>query len=100
MLTLTDISNKIKPIIEESPIQVVTVFGSFARGTNADGSDIDMVIDSHGALKGIDFFIWADKIARTLPIKSDIFEAREIKKESKLNNRIKKEGVVIYERTR
>jgi len=78
----------------------VIVFGSFARGSNNDKSDVDIVIDSKGTLRGIDFFIWADKIAQSLPIKSDIFEAREIKTNSKLKSKIDKEGVVIYERAR
>jgi len=99
MLNLNDIRQCIEPILSDSPIYVVTVFGSFARGTNHDNSDVDIIIDSRGELKGIDFFIWADKIAQTLPVKSDIFEAREIKVNSKLKSRIDREGVVIYERT-
>jgi len=100
MLTLNEIKQYIEPILTDSPIHVVTVFGSFARGTHDDKSDVDIIIDSHGELKGIDFFIWADKIAQILPIKSDIFEAREIKENSKLKLRIDEEGVIIYERAR
>jgi len=98
MKTLNELTDILLPVIEESPIRKVTVFGSYARGDSTDGSDIDILIDSGGKLNGMNFFIYADKLAKALPVKSDIFESIEIKKPSPLYTQILNEGVVIYER--
>ena len=99
MITLNELTDILLPVIEESPIKKVIVFGSYARGDATNDSDIDIVIDSEGKLNGMNFFIYADKLAKVLPVKSDIFESTEIKKPSSLYTRILNEGVVIYERT-
>ena len=98
MMSLSELTDILLPVINESPIRKVTVFGSYARGDATDASDIDILIDSDGKLNGMNFFIYADKLAEVLPIKSDIFESVEIKKPSSLYTRILNEGVVIYER--
>ena len=59
------------------------VFGSCAKGTATENSDLDMVIDSNGFLDGINFFVAQAEIAQSLPIESDIFELCEIKKAQK-----------------
>jgi len=99
MIKLNELTDILLPVIEESPIKKVIVFGSYARGDATNDSDIDIVIDSEGKLNGMNFFIYADKSAKALPVKSDIFESTEIKKPSSLYTRILNEGIVIYERT-
>ena len=98
MMTLNELIDSLLPVVEESPIKKLIVFGSYARGDATNDSDIDIVIDSDGKLNGMNFFIYADKLAKALPVKSDIFEFIEIKKPSSLYTRILNEGVVIYER--
>ena len=98
MITLQQVVDILIPIFEKQGIDKVTVFGSYARGDFTSTSDIDMVIDSNGRLKGIMFFAASDEIAKALPIKSDIYEQREIIKDSTLYNDISREGVVVYER--
>jgi hypothetical protein len=44
------------------------------------------------------FFSLSAKLASALPMKSDIFEYREIKPKSRMYDEIAKDGVVIYER--
>ncbi|MCL1844299.1 MAG: nucleotidyltransferase domain-containing protein [Defluviitaleaceae bacterium] len=97
-LTVDAIKQLIAPIVESSPVKTVILFGSHARKSNSDDSDIDLVIDSEGQLRGINFFAFASDLADALPIKTDIYESREIKKNSALHREILKEGVVVYER--
>ncbi|MCL1819093.1 MAG: nucleotidyltransferase domain-containing protein [Oscillospiraceae bacterium] len=98
MLTVDEIKSIVTPVADVYPIRRVTLFGSYARGDATENSDVDIVIDSDGKLNGINFFIYADKLAKALPVKSDIFESIEIKKPSSLYTRILTEGVVLYER--
>jgi len=98
MISIDEITRVITPIIEPSPVKRVTLFGSYAKGTNTPSSDIDMVIDSDGQLTGIDFFVLTSKLTKALPIESDIYEQREIKINSPMYNEITQEGVVIYAR--
>jgi len=99
LVTLNDVIEIIAPIVESGPIRRVIAFGSYARGSATQNSDIDLVIDSAGELNGMNFFIYADKLAKALPLKADIFELIEIKKPSSMYSRIMEEGVVIYDRT-
>ena len=96
IITVSDIVQMIMPIVRASPVRRVILYGSYAKGTNTPESDVDLIIDSNGELKGIDFFVLSAEIAKALPIKSDIFEYREIKPNSAMYNEIAKDGVVIY----
>ncbi|MCL2047258.1 MAG: nucleotidyltransferase domain-containing protein [Defluviitaleaceae bacterium] len=98
MLALDHIADILKPVLEKQGIYKATVFGSYARGNATPASDIDLVVDSKGGLKGIAFFIASDEISKALPIKSDIYEQREIKEGSALYNEILREGVTIYDK--
>lgn len=79
---------------KEYNIQKVILFGSRARGTHTDRSDIDI------AISGGDFdsFYWAIKEKVHSLLSFDIVEfdsnvSEQLKKE------IEKDGVVIYEKT-
>ncbi|MCL2171412.1 MAG: nucleotidyltransferase domain-containing protein [Defluviitaleaceae bacterium] len=98
MVTIDDVVRIIAPIIDSSPVRRIILFGSYAKGTNTANSDIDLVIDSNGQLRGIDFFALSSKMAQALPIEADIFEMREIAPNSQMHDTIAQEGVVIYDR--
>ena len=98
MTTIDDIVRIITPIICSSPVRRVILFGSYARGANTPDSDIDLVLDSDGQLRGINFFALSCELAQALPIKADIFEMREINPNSNMYDAVAQEGVVIYER--
>ena len=56
MISLQQIVDLLKPVLEKQGIDKATVFGSYARGDHAVTSDIDLVIESNGKLKGIMFY--------------------------------------------
>ena len=98
MIDLQGIKTRLEPIFIKHGIVRAIVFGSYAKGTATEKSDIDIVIDSAGFLRGINFFEAQAELERALPIASDIFEQREVKEGSKMQAEIMNSGVVIYER--
>lgn len=50
--TIKELRNKIAPIAQQHGVQSVSLFGSYSRGTAADGSDIDLKIEK-GKLKSL-----------------------------------------------
>ena len=56
MIDLQSIKTQLEPLFVKHGIVRVIVFGSYAKGTATENSDIDMVIDSAGFLRGINFF--------------------------------------------
>ena len=76
-------------------VMKIVLFGSRARGTNTERSDIDIAV--YGG--EFDQFYWEVKENIHSLLMFDIVEAdHQISEE--LENEIKKDGVVIYEKTR
>lgn len=46
--TLDEIKEKIAPIAEKYQISMVYIFGSYARGTADENSDLDFLVDTEG----------------------------------------------------
>jgi len=98
MDSVEQIKQTLVPIFAKEPIQKAILFGSYARGTHTDTSDVDIVIDSRGHLIGLDFFRVLDEIIQALRIDVDLFEAAEIMTESLMEKTIMNEGITLYER--
>jgi predicted nucleotidyltransferase len=98
MMDIRGIGKLLEPSFIKHGVVKAIVFGSYAKGTATESSDIDIVIDSQGFLDGINFFIAQAEMIKVLPIKSDIYEKMEIKKGSLLESEIERYGVLVYER--
>ena len=96
--TIEEIKNISKPIFEANCIYKAILFGSYARGEARSNSDIDIVIDSKGELLNIQFYGVLEDLVEKLKKQVDLFEVSEIKEDSPIYNKIKEEGVLIYER--
>lgn len=89
---------KLLPVFSRFPIEKAILFGSYAKGSPTQQSDIDIVIDSKGKIKGIDFFGVLDNIVQVLDVPVDLIEASQIIEGSRVQDEINKTGIIIYEK--
>ena len=74
------------------------MFGSYAKGLANENSDIDILIDSHNEIVGLEFYgIW-EEISNYLRKNIDLIEKKELISAGRMEKEILKTGVVIYEK--
>ena len=96
--SIEDIKNMVYEILANTEVEKAILFGSYAKNKPTKNSDIDILIDSKGKIKGLKFFAIVDKIREKLDKEVDVIEKTEIDKNSKIEKEIENTGVVIYEK--
>ena len=76
----------------------VILFGSYAKSQATKHSDIDLVIDTDSKLRGFALLKLICRIQEKLQKDVDAFEKNEIIEKSKIDEEIKRTGVVVYEK--
>lgn len=92
--SINEIRKVLSPIFEMYNVKTAILFGSYARNEATENSDIDLIVDS--GLKGLKFFGLVNDIVESLRVKVDVFDVREIKKNSSMEKEINKDGIKIY----
>ena len=64
MLTIEEIKKRIIPVLEANNVHGAVLFGSYAKGTAHEGSDVDLMLDSD--LKGFDLAGLRAKIKKSI----------------------------------
>jgi predicted nucleotidyltransferase len=100
MYSVKEIKEKLQPVFEDNLIERAVLFGSYAKGTQLPTSDVDILIDSNGKIRGIDFFGVLGDVVDTLKMPVDLIEASQIVEGGRIQQEINETGVLIYERTR
>ena len=96
--TIDEIKTYLFPVFNSAPVDKAILFGSYAKGVATQTSDIDILIDSNGKIKGIDFFGVLDDVSEALDAPVDLIEASQVIDGSKTQREIAETGVLIYER--
>ncbi len=96
--TIEELKNMLKDIFKNFAVKKAILFGSYAKNTPTEKSDIDLVIDSEGKLLNIYFYGLLEDLVQKLQKNVDLFEITEIQKDSKIYKDIENEGVIIYEK--
>ena len=96
--SVEDIKNMINEILANTEVEKAILFGSYAKNKPTKNSDIDILIDSKGKIKGLKFFAIVDKIREKFDKDVDVIEKLEIDRNSKIEKEIENTGVVIYEK--
>jgi len=95
---LEEIKKILYPVFMANAVYKAILFGSYAKGSATEKSDIDIVIDSNGELLNIHFYGLLEQIIEKLNKNVDLFEISEIKKDSSIYEAIQREGVLLYAR--
>lgn len=96
--SIEDIRIMIYDVLKKTEVEKAVLFGSYAKNNPTSISDIDILIDSNGKLKGLKFFAIIDMIREKFDKDVDVIEKSEIDKDSKIEKEIEETGVIIYEK--
>ena len=96
--SINDIKKLLSEVLVDTDVEKAILFGSYAKKTPTKTSDIDILIDSNGKIKGLKFFAIIDMIKEKFDKDVDVIEKSEVNKNSKIEKEIKETGVVVYEK--
>ena len=95
ILKLEDIKTKVKNVLDKyNNINFCILFGSYAKGTAYDYSDIDLIIDT--PITGIKFFNLIENLREALHKKIDLLKINQLLDNEKLLRDVLKDGIKIY----
>lgn len=89
-----EIVSKCSRIFEEYPVHYCYLFGSYAKGTATERSDVDLLISSD--VTGIKFYGLAERLRETLKKNIDLINVEQLVDNMELLNEVMKEGIRIY----
>ncbi|MDE6664330.1 MAG: nucleotidyltransferase domain-containing protein [Lachnospiraceae bacterium] len=92
--TTEQIKSILFPIFQTYNVQSAVLFGSYAKGTPKENSDIDILVDSN--LHGLAFYGLLEDVVTSLNKSVDLIDCSEIIPNSVIDHEIKKNGVLIY----
>ena len=96
--SIDEIKEKIYDVLVNTDVEKAILFGSYAKNKPRPNSDIDILIDSKGRIKGLKFYAIIQLISEKLDKDVDVIEKSEIDSDSQIEKEIERTGVVIYER--
>jgi predicted nucleotidyltransferase len=96
VLSFLTIKENISKIAKNYDIEKVYLFGSYVKGRATQNSDVDLYMESN--LYGLEYFEFVEQLREKLRKKVEVLSNKTIQEHSKIDNEIKKTGVLIYER--
>lgn len=96
--SINDIKKMLTEVLSNTDVEKAILFGSYAKNKPTQNSDIDILIDSKGKIKGLKFFAIIDMIREKFDKEVDVIEMSEINRNSRIEKEIEKTGVVVYEK--
>lgn len=95
-MTVSDIQSVLAPVFDRYGISRAVLFGSVAKGSATDKSDLDLLVDSR--LRGLKFVGFMDAVRQAVDMPVDVLDVTHIEKDSRIDREIASTGVTIYEK--
>jgi predicted nucleotidyltransferase/DNA-binding XRE family transcriptional regulator len=95
ILSVSQIADACAEVFPDYPVEFCYLFGSYAKGTAKEMSDIDLLIG--GNVSGITFFDLVEVLRSRLHKRIDALNLEQLKDNPELLHEILKDGVKIYE---
>lgn len=92
--TIDEIKGICVPVAQKFGVKKLALFGSYARGEQHSGSDIDFIIEK-GNIQGLEFFGFINNLEDVLGVHVDVVTYQSIK-DSFIEEALKDE-VILYE---
>ncbi len=90
-----EIKSRLTPVFDANGVKSAVLFGSYAKGSATEKSDVDLLVDS--GLKGLAFVGLAEYIRMALDDKEvDVIDVGYIKKGSRIEDEVRETGIRIY----
>lgn len=94
ILTIEQITNTCKNIFDNFDIDYCYLFGSYAKGSATENSDVDLLIST--SITGKNFYDLIEAIREGLNKKIDALNQQQLNNNIELMNEILKDGIKIY----
>ena len=95
ILTLSEIKNACKMVLDEYSVKYCILFGSYAKGIATEKSDVDLLISTD--ITGLRFFGIAERLRNELHKKVDLLDLKQLSENHDLIDEILKDGIKVYE---
>lgn len=96
ILSFMTIKKNVTKIAEKYDIKRIYIYGSYVKGEATENSDIDLYMESD--LYGLEYFEFVEQLREHLKKKVEVLSNRTIQEHSRIDEEIKRTGVLIYER--
>jgi len=94
MPTIELIRDRLTPVFNAHHVKQAVLFGSYAKGSASETSDIDIFVDS--GLRGLRFYGLLEDVVNAFDCPVDLIDSSQVKKGSKVMQEIERTGVKIY----
>ena len=93
---VSDIQTALTPVFDDYCISRAVLFGSIAKGTATEKSDLDLLVDSK--LHGLKFVGFMEAVCQAVGMPVDVLDVSHIEKGSRIDRELSSTGVTIYEK--
>lgn len=96
MHNISDIQTILTSVFCDYGISRAALFGSVAKGTSTEKSDLDLLVDSK--LHGLKFVGFMETVRQTVGMPADVLDVSHVEKGSKIDHEISSTGIIVYEK--
>lgn len=94
ILTLDEIKNACKEVLDDYSVKYCILFGSYAKGGATEQSDVDLLISTDAT--GLRFFGIAEKLRNVLHKRVELLDLKQLINNYDLIDKVLMDGIKVY----